>query len=245
MYLKGDYMSKYYTMRYDSVFKNALYRDEEILRLWLKDIFKQLKIDYSWNFKTLSVLNVELLKDTQYIKNKTVDMLLDLGTFYVNIEMHNNNFPDSIKNRGCYYMFSIFTERIKKKGTYDEIKPVVQLNFTFEGKKEQAFKKANIMIKEDNKEYINWFQIYKINLDKILDEWYNSDNKERFYNLFKAYLILGMKKMELKNLKDTSYIDYIRREVEKMNRDPEFFQALTDEEDARMVQESLKREAAR
>ena len=31
-------MSKYYTMRYDSVFKNALYRDEEILRLWLKVI---------------------------------------------------------------------------------------------------------------------------------------------------------------------------------------------------------------
>ena len=40
-------------------------------------------------------------------------------------------------------------------------------------------------------------------------------------------------------------IDCIRRKVERMNWDSDFFQALTDEEDARMVQESLKREAAR
>ena len=78
---------KFFGLKYDSVFKNVFYRDEELLKKFLSDI---LSIYYDKNIivKDVTLLNLELTKDRFYIKNKTVDIRVDIGDKIINCEIN-------------------------------------------------------------------------------------------------------------------------------------------------------------
>ena len=66
----------FYTLNADPVFKNVFYRDEKLLKRFLTDIlsnfYDNLVID------EIEIKNTEIPKDRIYIKNKTVDILVDI-----------------------------------------------------------------------------------------------------------------------------------------------------------------------
>ena len=77
---------KFYSLANDPVFKNVFYRDDNLLKRFLTDI---LSIFYdNVDIKNFKVLNTELTKDRLYIRNKVVDILVDIGTKVINIEVN-------------------------------------------------------------------------------------------------------------------------------------------------------------
>ena len=63
------------------------------MRLFYDDF----KIDF------LEIKNGELTKNRLYIKNKTVDLLVKIGSKIINIEL-NTNYDETTKNRNLYYL---------------------------------------------------------------------------------------------------------------------------------------------
>jgi len=68
----------------------------------------------------------------------------------------------------------------------------------------------------------------------MLDEWYNHNRSNEYYQRYKYMLIVGMEKedldkipMEDKDMKD------IKDEINKLNEDEDFYQYMTDEEKLR------------
>ena len=63
--------------------------------------------------------------------------------------------------------------------------------------------------------------------------WYNElKQRQDYFKKYKYILIIGLDKMCLNSIKEgDKMIDIIKREIDDMNRDVGFYQALTDEED--------------
>lgn len=236
-------MSKYLLLKNDVVFKNVFYRDEQLLKDWLIDLMSLIKNYYHWDKKTIKVLNTELTKDRIYIKNKTIDIKLDLGEYFLNLEMNNNHFYNYEKNRNTMYLMSMSLETVNKQNGYKTIKPVVQINFTFQGKKVNGIEYKSILDEEDYNKYVDWIKIININVDYFIDEWYNSNNKQKYFNKYKSIIVLGLSKQELKEMEAIGYMKKIQMEVDELNRSPEFHQLFTDEEDQEMIKNSIRLES--
>ena len=79
-----------------------------------------------------------------------------------------------------------------------------------------------------------------VNVDYYKDKWYNSGKPKEYYEKFKSIIMFGLTEYELKNLKDSDdYMKKIKDDVIKLNRDPNFYQAMTDEEDREMIENSI------
>ena len=117
--------AKYYTLSNDKMFKNVFLRNINLLEWLINGIMRN--IDASCNIKILSIENVELFKDRMYIKNKTIDSLIDTNYAYFNIEL-NNKFNHSRKIRNLFYLNSIFINKVKVNQDYSSIdKPTIQI----------------------------------------------------------------------------------------------------------------------
>ena len=221
---------KFYTLRNDAVFRNVFYKHPEIMEIWIKKILRLVGEDIE--IKEFKIKNCELTKDRLYIKNKTIDMLVDIGNMIINCELNNNNFPEFIKNRNFIYLISALTHNIHIKDNYGNIKLHIQFNFNFEGKDKQGISVYEYLEKYNHKKYIEFLKIYTINVDKHIDEWYNSSNKEEYFKKYQDILILGMNKEELKNMEsEDEYMTLIKDEIFKLNESSDFYQLFTDEED--------------
>ena len=78
-----------------------------------------------------------------------------------------------------------------------------------------------------------------INVDSFIDERYNSYEEKEYYDKFKSIIMFGLDDNELKMLKDEDvYMKKIKKEVLDLNKDPEFYQWLTDEEDKEFLYNS-------
>ena len=81
-----EQQKKYYTLEADPVFKNVFYRDTNLLKRFLTDILSRFYDNL--HIENITILNTELSKDTLYIKNKTVDIIVDIGTKKINCEVN-------------------------------------------------------------------------------------------------------------------------------------------------------------
>ena len=233
---------KFYTLRNDIVFRNVFYNDLDVMKKWIHNVLELLGEDS--DVSEFNIRNCELTKDRLYIKNKTIDMLIDTDKIVLNIEINNNSFPQYVKNRNYMYLVNSLSHDVQIKHNYNSIKLHVQFNFNFEGKKKKAISKYEYLEIENNEKLIEFLKIYAINVDKYLDEWYNSDNKEEYFKKYKDILIIGLDKEQLKEMEcEEEYMKKIKERVFELNKDPEFFQLFTDEEDRQMLYNSAIEEA--
>ena len=123
---------KFYTLQTDAVFKNVFYRDDKLLKRFLTDI---LSVFYdNVDIKDFKVLNTELTKDRLYIRNKVVDILVDIDTKVINIEV-NVKYDDYRIYRNFFYLASSTIESMKKDMNFVDVKEHVQFNFNFKKNK--------------------------------------------------------------------------------------------------------------
>ena len=82
--------------------------------------------------------------------------------------------------------------------------------------------------------------IFYDDVDYYKNKWYNSSKSKEYYEQFKSIIMFGLTEYELKNLEDSDdYMKKIKDDVIKLNGDPNFYQAMTDEEDREMIENSI------
>ena len=79
-----------------------------------------------------------------------------------------------------------------------------------------------------------------IDVDYYKNKWYHSGKPKEYYEQFKSIIMFGLTEEKLKNLEDSDdYMKKIKNDVIKLNGDPNFYQAMTDEEDREMIENSI------
>ena len=83
--------------------------------------------------------------------------------------------------------------------------------------------------------------IYEINMEKYKEIWYSKNEKE--INDSKYLIMLDLETEDLKKLsKKNKEIKRYMEEIKRVNEDPEFYEYMSAEEDARKIQNSLRKE---
>ena len=93
---------KFYTLQVDPVFKNVFYRDTNLLKRFLTDILSDFYDDF--HIENITILNTELSKDKLYIKNKTVDILVDIGSKKINCEVNTKYDSRNVYRNFLYFI---------------------------------------------------------------------------------------------------------------------------------------------
>ena len=229
--------NKFYGLKYDSVFKNVFYRDEELLKKFLSDILS-IYYDKDVIVKNVKLLNLELTKDRFYIKNKTVDIRVDTGDKIINCEI-NLSYDKETEIRNFCFLTQALNESIKKGDDYVNIKDHIQFNFNFMGFKARGIEESRYENITTNTPKFKFIKTIDINVDYFKDTWYNSGKEKEYYDKFKSIIMFGLDVNELKELKESDeYMKKIQKEVLDLNKDPEFYQWLTDEEDKEFLYNS-------
>ena len=128
---------KFYSLANDTVFKNVFYRDDKLLKRFLTDILSAFYDNV--DIKNFKVLNTELTKDRLYIRNKVVDILVDIGTKVINIEV-NVKYDDYRIYRNFFYLASSTVASMKKDMKFIDIREHVQFNFNFKKNYKNGYK---------------------------------------------------------------------------------------------------------
>ena len=229
-------MNKFKTLKSDSVFKNVIFRHEDIF-IWF---INRVLVNTKYYIKNYKILNCELNKDRVYIRNKLVDIIIhDLDNDYLfNIEL-NSVFDKEIINRNYVYQSSQIVNSIHVNKTYsDNLKPVIQINLNFNSKlKDNSFiHKITDMDINTHNNYEFFKEIINIDIDQFIDKWYHLDKDKNYYEMYKHFLLIGMSKKDLQELEDEDeMVKKIKDEVFKLNSDPNFYQLFTDEEDREIL----------
>ena len=228
---------KFFGLKYDSVFKNVFYRDEELLKKFLSDILS-IYYDKDVIVKDVTLLNLELTKDRFYIKNKTVDIRVDTGYRIINCEI-NLSYDKETEIRNFCFLTQALNESIKKGDDYVNIKDHIQFNFNFMGVKAQGIEESRYENITTHTPKFKFIKTIDINVDYFMDTWYNSGKEKEYYEKFKSIIMFGLNDNELKMLKDEDdYMKKVKKEVLDLNQDPEFYQRMTDEEDRQFLYNS-------
>ena len=152
----------------DAVFK-AIFCDSknEHLLKWLIEKCLNQKI------KIIKIIKPEIIKPNIYVKNKTLDVLIEIDDEIVNVEV-NSGYYTGLHERNATYIFSKYSEEIKIGSKYDKMPKFYQINFTRGLNKE--YKALGIYKLTDIKTKINYIDnltIFEYNMDKIHDVCYN------------------------------------------------------------------------
>lgn len=232
---------KYYTLSNDKIFKNIFLKDSNLLKWLLNSVVSA--FDENCDINIIGIENTELAKDRIYIKNKTVDALINTNYAYFNIEV-NNDFSRSRQIRNLFYITSIFNNKIKIKEDYNSIdKRVIQINFNYNQKKTEHLISKYTLINEyySLETYLDLIYIINIDVARIVKFWYNELRKEKeYYKRYKYILVMGMDEEKLEKLKEEDHmVKKIKDEMDKLNGDKEFYQALSDEDDIKFQMNSI------
>ena len=228
---------KFYSLANDSVFKNVFYRDDALLKRFLTDILSAFYDDV--DIKNFKVLNTELTKDKLYIKNKVVDILVDISTKVINIEV-NVKYDDYRIYRNFFYLASSTIASMKKDMKFVDVREHVQFNFNFKKSYKAGYKISEYGDLSTGEVTIPFMRTIDIDVDYYKNKWYNSGKSKEYYEQFKSIIMFGLTEDELKNLEDSDdYMKKIKDDVIKLNGDPNFYQAMTDEEDREMIENSI------
>ena len=227
---------KFYSLKYDQVFKNVFFRDINLLKYFLTNILNLFYDDFY--IDDIEIKNTELSKDRLYIKNKCLDILVKTGNKIINLEI-NTSYNSYTKNRNLIYLFNSIIDDTHKSDKYTLDNEHIQINFNFN---DSGYDIESYHILEDttNKLFTNVFRIININVDYFYNEWYNLSKDNSFFIYFKNIIIMNFNEDELLNLKDCDkFMDKIKNNVTSLNKDDDFYQFMTDEEDQRRMLNSL------
>lgn len=167
-------------------------------------------------------------RDYNLLKKFLTDIL---SNFYDNLEINiDSGFKTMYRN--FFFLINALVEHIKKGENYTNIREHIQINFNFDGKSKEGFEVLQYGNFKTNTVSIPFLKTININIDYFKDKWYNSDKPKDFYEKYKSIIVFGLDEDEFKGLKDDDkYMEKLKNDVDTLNKDPEFYQAMTDEED--------------
>ena len=169
--------------------------------------------------------------------------MIENEVYSINIEVNAKNL-DYVKPRNTSYNCDVYSNDTKIRGVYDEKKSIIQINYSYGLKYNEPIRVYTIS-DENNNKYVKNFKIYEVNMDCIMDYWYNRNKQQVNINMIKKYkyfIMLNLKYDELKELieitKDERIVKYME-ELKKVNSNPKYRRFISEEEDELFIKNSL------
>lgn len=221
----------FYKAGADAMFKTIFgdERDNELLE-------KLLEVTLGEKVKVEKILNPGILKTNVRSKDKTLDLLVrgEDNTLY-NIEV-NMSYYKHLNRRNAAFVFSKYSEDLKISDSYKDMNKIIQINLTSELSDNELINEYKLIDENTKKEYIDNLVIYEFNLDKLKEVCYN---KEEF-NKYKILVSLICDDVELHDIcKGDKLLEKLERKVIEMNKDPEFIEFMSEEEEMEKLQNTL------
>ena len=225
---------KFYTCKYDRAFKEVFMKEEnkDILEKVLETILK-VKIE------KIKYLNLERNVGNIKVKRKHLDLYLQTDIGKIQVEVNTEN-PKYINSRNMAYISDIYSHHTLVGQEYDEKTLIIQINFSYKVKNEEAIRKYMMQDEKGNK-YVKNLIIYEINMEKYKEFWYDKDERKIEESKYLLMLDLGLKELENLSKKDKVVSKYME-EIEKVNESPEFREYMSAEEDNRKIENSIRTE---
>lgn len=227
----GEKKKKFYSGRYDIVFKEIMSKDgNEDLLIAILETCLNVKI------KKIVIKNSEQNNRNIFIRRKILDLLLETNIGLIDIEV-NNGTPDYLHNRNLAFLSNVYSSYTLRGEEYDLTTKIISLNLTYGMSKNEELKNREIIdiyrvSNNKNECYVENFLIYEINMDKVLKFWYSRDEKK--IEEFKYLIMLGLDKNELLLFsKDRESVKKYMENIIELNKDPRFIEYMTREEDQR------------
>ncbi len=225
---------KFYTCRYDVAFKEVFMneKNKELLIYLLEKILDTKILDVSY-------LNLERNVSNVHVKRKHFDLNLKTEVGYIQVEV-NASKRDYTYPRNMAYICDTYANHVLRGMDYSELTKIIQINFSYGVDSERLYSVYNVS-DESGKRFVSNFVIYEFYMDKYKELWYNEDKKLIEDN--KHIIMLDLDLGELKKLSNKDkVVDYYMDELERVNKDPEFREFMSAEEDNRKIENSLMKQ---
>ena len=223
-------MKKFYKLKNDAVFKAVFCKEKNIdlLELLLQEALNK-------KINIISINTPEIYKNNVYEKGRTLDVLIKSDNLLINVEI-NTFVSNSLKRRNAGYIFRKYSELTHMGESYNSMPLVIQINLSSLNSNKLVYK-YNLYDKINNKTYIDNLEIYEFNITKIKETCYNKSSKYRLLSL------LDCNKEELDLIKGDDIVERIKNEVNYLNDDPDFIKYMSEEDEARLLKNTLKEDA--
>ena len=218
------------TLSSDIVFKSIFFKNNDLLEWLMNRTFKSLNINY--NIKNYNICNGELVVDKVFLRSRTLDALIESDDIVYNLEVNKNfNLETIIRNYLYQCNYLIYMVHTGKK-YINSIKPVVQINYNIKTNKKYQYDGEYEDIESKTlKKYYFIKKIVNIDIAKYIDKWYNLNKDKDYYEKYKHFLLLGMTKEDLIELKDDDkMVNKIKNAIFNINDPSEFPRLFSDEE---------------
>lgn len=221
----------FYTAKNDKVFKTILGNEDnkELLRKFLERILDK-------KIEDITYLKNELTINYPEEKRKTVDLLVKTRNEYIHIEL-NNGYSNYLHMRNFCYLSNLYSRKTKVGKKYNIKEKFIQINFTYKNiirnKDKKELRKYYVM-DEDKIKFIDNFEIWEYNMDRIMQIWYDNDELE--IEKYKHLIMLDSNSKELEKLsKGDELVKEFKEEIEELNENETYTSWLTPEEDAEFI----------
>lgn len=225
-----DIDNKFYTAKNDNVFK-AIFCDENDTFLLKTLIERCLKT----KIELIEIHSPEKIKENIYVKGQRLDVLVKADNKLINIEV-NSGYYEALHRKSFGYIGGKYSEEVKVGESYLDMGDIIQINFTWELPKKYPIlgEYPSIDVKTGI-QFVDNFNIYEYNMDKIKELWYSGDKEYEFLAIF------DFDKEELKKVGSSDkYMTEFKKKVESLNNNKRYKEFLSAEEDMRKTNNTFK-----
>lgn len=224
-------MKEFYKIRRDLVFKTIFENKKNwdlLERLIEEVIHEEVKIE--------RILLTELNNDKVRIRRKVLDVLVKTKNDRINIEINSSN-HNYFRRRNAAFIFKIYSDSINAGDSYNDMDRIIQINLSAEQESAPHFPLVTEYMLHDkklNRNYIDNFKIYEINITEMAKLCYNGEKEMCLLGM------LDMSQKELESIKGDKYMDRLKEEVVEINNDEEMIKLLSDEDEERLYINTMK-----
>ena len=134
--------------------------------------------------------------------------------------------------RNMAYLCDTYSHYTLVGDKYTEDTQIIQINFTYGLGKTDDKILRKYCVQDEEKQFVKNFIILEYNMDKIMEFWYHEDEKEIEKYKYFIMLDLGLEDLEKLSKKDRLVKEY-KMYVEIINKDAQFREYISEEEDRR------------
>ena len=218
-----DIRKKEITAMNDKMFKNIMKTDsgQRLLKGIIEETIGE-KVD------EMIILNPELKVPNKYIKGKNVDLFVKSNDQRIFIEI-NNYYNDNVKIRNFSYIANQYSNDYKVGSRFQGAVFYYQININRKCDYEEL--SDEYYVQSNKRKYIKNLKIIEYNMEKILDECYNGDVRDKLY-LYLSMIIANFKERSeiIRNNGDEVMEDFSEK-LMNMNEDEYYKGWLSLEED--------------
>ena len=224
---------KIYTAKNDRMFK-AAFCDEENTYL-LKEFLERI---YFNDISKIKFLRSELVIKNIKSKNRMVDVLVEVDGVILHIEINSEASATYLHIRNFSYFSEIYNKKTLKGEKYNTKDEFLHIDLSYElSKKFKKSKRVFYVMDDEEYKYVENLKIIEYNMDRIMNFWYDEDEKNIIENLHLIILDLDIESLN-KLLRDYNlserdelFVRMFKKKIEDLNDDDYLVSSITRDED--------------